>query len=65
MSSTVLHNECLFSIVRYFEDKAVIKIQALQGVFLSGEATMFITESVDNLTTNFGGGFEEWVKDKS
>lgn len=63
MGITVTHNECLFSIVRYFEDKAVIKIQALQGVFTSGETTKFITESVHNLTTNFGGGFEEWVRD--
>ena len=58
----VIHNECKFEISRYFDNKAVIKITAIGGTFTDG-SVKFITESISNLTTNFGGGFEEWVKD--
>ena len=59
----MVHNGCKFKIVRYYDDKAVIRIKPLGGTFTSGETEEFVTERVDNLTTNFGGGFEEWVKD--
>ena len=59
----MVHNSCNFKIVRYYDDKAVIRIQPLCGIFPSGETEKFITEKVENLTTNFGGGFEEWVMD--
>ncbi|WP_438423102.1 hypothetical protein [Aquimarina macrocephali] len=52
------HNGFRFEIVRYYDDKAVIEIKE-GGV----QHHSFITEKVENLTTNFGGGFEEWVKD--
>ena len=59
----MIHNGCKFKIVRYYEDRAVIKITPLGGTFTSGETEKFITERVENLTTNYGGGFEEWVID--
>ena len=59
----MIHNGCKFKIVRYYEDKVVIKITPLEGTFTSGETEKFITERVENLTTNYGGGFEEWVID--
>jgi len=59
----MIHNECLFEIVRYFDNKAVIRIRPLNGVFLSGETEEFVTEKIEYLTTNLGGGFEEWVRD--
>lgn len=60
----MVHNGCKFEIVRYYDDKAVIRIKPLGGTFTSGETEEFVTERVDNLTTNLGGGFEEWVKDQ-
>jgi hypothetical protein len=62
------HNGCKFEIVRYFDNKAVIKVSSINGGYLEGadEETpnqFFRTESIENLTTNFGGGFEDWVKD--
>ena len=62
------HNGCEFTIVRYYDNKAVIQIQSVDGGYLEGAdedtpSTLFVTESVENLTTNLGGGFEEWVKD--
>jgi len=59
----VIHNSCSFEIVRYFDCSAVIEINPLGGVFLDGENPKYVTEKIENLTTNFGGGFEEWVKD--
>lgn len=59
----IIHNNCTFEIVRYFDKSAVIEIKALGGVLTSGEESIYKTESIENLTTNFGGGFEEWVKD--
>ena len=56
----VLHNTFLFEIVRYFDNKAVISITPTQSAGL----VEYRTELVDNLTTNFGGGFEEWIKDE-
>ena len=56
----VLHNTFLFEVVRYFDDKAVISITPTQS---AGEVE-YITEKVAYLTTNLGGGFEEWVKDQ-
>lgn len=53
------HNGCKFEIVRYYDDKAVIRIKPLGGTFTSGETEEFVTEKVENLD----GGFEEWVKD--
>jgi hypothetical protein len=63
----MVHNGCHFSKVDYFNDKVVIKIQSIDGKYLEGAneetpSTLYITESIDNLTTNFGGGFDEWVK---
>ena len=55
----VLHNTFLFEIVRYFDNKAVVSITPTQS---AGEVE-YRTELIDNLTTNVGGGFEEWVKD--
>ena len=60
---SIIHNECLFTIERYFANQAVIKIKPLGGVLTSGETDIFVTELISNLTTNFGGGFVEWVKD--
>jgi hypothetical protein len=64
----MIHNGCYFKIVRYYNDRAVIKIQSIDGSVLQGADedtpyTLFVDEKVDNLTTNLGGGFEEWVKD--
>lgn len=59
----VVYNSCSFKIVRYFDDKAVIEIRPINGTFLDGENPKYMTEKIENLTTNFGGGFEEWVKD--
>ncbi len=56
----VLHNTFLFEIVRYFEDKAVISITPTQ----SAREVEYVTEKIENLTTNLGGGFEAWVKDQ-
>jgi hypothetical protein len=58
----MIHNGCEFEIVRIYEDKAVIRIKHLNGVFTSGESEKFVTERLENLTTNLGGGFEEFVK---
>ena len=58
------HNGCKFEIVRYYDDKAVIRIKPLGGTLTSGETEMFVTEKVEYLTTNLGGGFEDWVKDQ-
>jgi hypothetical protein len=55
----VLHNTFLFEIVRYFDNKAVVSITPTES---AGEVE-YRTELIDNLTTNAGGGFEEWVKD--
>ena len=60
---TTTHNSCNFQIVRYFDDKAVIEIKPIGGTFTNGENPMYVTESIENITTNFGGGFDEWVKD--
>jgi hypothetical protein len=64
----MLHNNCKFSIERYFNDSVVIKIQSICGGYLEGAdeddpTTIYLTEKIDNLTTNSGGGFEDWVKD--
>ena len=59
----IIHNGCSFEIVRYYDNKAVIEIKPINGTFTSGENPMYKTEKTENLTTNFGGGFEEWVKD--
>jgi len=64
----MIHNGCKFTIARYYGNKAVIQIQSVDGGYLEGAdedtpSTLFVTESVENLTTNLGGGFEEWVKD--
>ena len=59
----MIHNGCEFEKVSYCGDKVVIRIRPLGGTFTSGETEEFVTEKIDNLTTNLGGGFEEWVKD--
>lgn len=59
----MIHNGCKFKIVRRYDDKAVISIKPLGGTFTSGESEEFVTEKIENITTNLGGGFEEWVKD--
>ena len=59
----MVHNSCKFEIVKYYGDSVVIKIQPLCGTFTSDATEKFTTEKVENLTTNFGGGFDEWVKD--
>lgn len=59
----MVHNNCKFEIVRYYDNKAIIRIKPLSGTLTSGETEEFVTQSVENLTTNLGGGFEEWVKD--
>ena len=56
----IYHNTFLFKIVRYFDNKAVISITPTES---AGEVE-YRTELVDNLTTNLGGGFEEWVRDQ-
>jgi len=56
----VLHNTFIFEIVRYFDNKAVIRITPTQ----SSNEIEYRTESICNLTTNFGRGFKEWVKDQ-
>lgn len=58
-----IHNGCLFEIVSYRDDDAIIKITPNGGTFLSGETEIYVVEKVRNLTTNLGGGFEEWVVD--
>lgn len=55
----VLHNNHYFEIVRYYDDKVVISISKTPN----DKNPEYITELVHNITTNFGGGFEEWVKD--
>jgi hypothetical protein len=59
----MVHNGCEFKIVRYYNDRAVIRIKPLCGAFTNGEEEIFVDEKIENLTTNLGGGFEEWVKD--
>lgn len=64
----MIHNGCKFEILRYYDDKAVIRVQSIDGGYLEGAEedspfTLFLTEKVENLTTNLGGGFEDWVKD--
>lgn len=64
----MIHNNCKFSIERYLNDSAVIKIQSIDGGYLEGADedepnVIYLTEKISNLTTNTGGGFEDWVKD--
>jgi len=59
----MIHNGFEFKIVRYYDNKAVIRIKPLGGTMTNGETEIYRTESIENLTGNFGGGFEEWVKD--
>lgn len=56
-----IHNSCSFEIVRYVDNKAIIEIKPIDGVFTNSENIIYAKESIENLTTNFGGGFEEWV----
>lgn len=53
-----MHNGFSFEIVRQFGDKAVIEIKDGGVIHHS-----FVTEFLDNITTNHGGGFKEWVRD--
>jgi hypothetical protein len=61
---TIIHNGCKFTKVNTYNDKAVIEITPMDGTFLSGESEQYVTVKIADLTTNFGGGFEEWVKDQ-
>ena len=56
--SQVKHNGLSFKIVRYYDNKAVIEIKDNDIPHPS-----YRTEKIENLTSNFGGGFEAWVKD--
>ena len=60
----VEHNGCLFEEVNTYAEKVVIRISPMDGTFTSGESEIYVTEKIENITTNFGGGFEEWVKDQ-
>ena len=63
VNGVVFHNGCSFQKVGYEGDRAIIKIRPINGTFTSEEQVIYKSEKIENLTTNFGGGFEEWVKD--
>lgn len=55
--TTVTHNGCQFSIVRYNATYAIIEIKPLGGTFTSGQP-QYVKEKIHNI-----GCLKDWVKD--
>ena len=51
-----VQKEAIFTIMKYDSGTLVLPMR-------SGETEEFVTEKIENLTTNLSSKFEEWIKD--